>query len=540
MIALYMRLSVADGDVRNDEKEESNSIENQRAALHDFVERRNDLTGEIAEYIDDGYSGTNFDRPQFKLMLEDMKAGKIDVLITKDLSRLGRNFIEVGDYMEQIFPLLGVRYIAINSNYDSNDFIGNTIGLEMSVMNLVNNLYCKDLSKKVRSGVETIWKSGRSTNSRPAFGYLRDPENKYNWIIDPEAAATVRRIFNMAADGCGYQHILSVLNEEGVLTPGQYREMKGHVKKVNRKVADSEWKWTYENIWKILKTYEYTGALVQKKFSRITVGSTSARRVPDDERIVVENHHEPIVDKETYYKARALVKEHKRGGVVGSDDFPLRKVLYCGNCGLRLYKPRSLERYVKCKHKAVIGKHSACSDSRYQLDKIETIVRRSLRNQLLKLEQLRDQLDQEKSNMPDYSKEIKKLKNQINSLEEKKSRLYELYADAEIDKESYLKQRNDIKIRLKELKEKLDGYMLPHESEETQLQLYDHFIRLAERLLSGNELTDEIVEAFIERINIYDEEHIEIIFKFEDLLKTSFRKITEAQDSKKEGERACS
>lgn len=225
MIALYMRLSVADGDVRNDEKEESNSIENQRAALHDFVERRNDLTGEIAEYIDDGYSGTNFDRPQFKLMLEDMKAGKIDVLITKDLSRLGRNFIEVGDYMEQIFPLLGVRYIAINSNYDSNDFIGNTIGLEMSVMNLVNNLYCKDLSKKVRSGVETIWKSGRSTNSRPAFGYLRDPENKYNWIIDPEAAATVRRIFNMAADGCGYQHILSVLNEEGVLTPGQYREM---------------------------------------------------------------------------------------------------------------------------------------------------------------------------------------------------------------------------------------------------------------------------------------------------------------------------
>jgi len=540
MIALYMRLSVADGDVRNDEKEESNSIENQRAALHDFVERRNDLTGEIAEYIDDGYSGTNFDRPQFKLMLEDMKAGKIDVLITKDLSRLGRNFIEVGDYMEQIFPLLGVRYIAINSNYDSNDFIGNTIGLEMSVMNLVNNLYCKDLSKKVRSGVETIWKSGRSTNGRPAFGYLRDPENKYNWIIDPDAAATVRRIFTMAADGCGYQHILSVLNEEGVLTPGQYREMKGHVKKVNRKVVDSEWKWTYENIWKILKTYEYTGALVQKKFSRITVGSTSARRVPDDERIVVENHHEPIVDKETYYKARALVKEHKRGGVVGSDDFPLRKVLYCGNCGLRLYKPRSLERYVKCKHKQVIGKHSACSDSRYQLDKIETIVRRSLRDQLLKLEQLRNQLDQEKSNMPDYSKEIKKLKNQINSLEEKKSRLYELYADEVIAKESYLKQRNDIKIRLKELKEKLDGFMLPHESDETQLQLYDHFIRLAERLLSGNELTDEIVEAFIERVNIYDEEHIEIIFKFEDLLKTAFRKRTEAQDSKKEGERACS
>lgn len=540
MIALYMRLSIADGDVRNDEKEESNSIENQREALRDFVERRKDLTGEVVEYIDDGYSGTNFDRPQFKAMLEDMKAGKINVLITKDLSRLGRNFIEVGDYMEQIFPLLGVRYIAINSNYDSNDFIGNTIGLEMSVMNLVNNLYCKDLSKKVRSGVETIWKSGRSTSGRPAFGYIRDPDNKYNWIIDPEAAATVRRIFDMAAGGSGYQHILSVLNEEGIPTPGQYREEKGHVKKVNRKVADSEWKWTYENIWKILKTYEYTGALVQKKISRITVGRNNSRRVPDDERIVIEGHHEPIVDKETYYKGRALVKEHKRGGVVGSDDFPLREVLYCGNCGLRLYKPRSLESYVICKHKAVIGKHSACNDSRYRLDKIETIVRRSLRAQLLQLEQLRDQLEQKKNDMPDYGKQAKKLKMQIKSLEEKKSRLYELYAEEEIDKETYLKQRNEVKSQLDDLKERILAITLPDESDEETLQEASHYIRLAEQLFTSNDLTEELVEAFIERINIYDEDHMEIIFKFNDLLRSAVSKRTDTKGSGKEGERACS
>ena len=540
MIALYMRLSVADGDVRNDEREESNSIENQRTALLDFVNRRKDLTGEVVEYIDDGYSGTNFDRPQFKAMLEDMKKGKIKVLITKDLSRLGRNFIEVGDYMEQIFPLLGVRYIAINSNYDSNDFIGNTIGLEMSVMNLVNNLYCKDLSKKVRSGVETVWKSGRSTCSRPAFGYLRDPENKYNWIIDPEAAATVRRIFNMAADGCGYQHILYVLNEEGVPTPGQYREKKGHVKKVNRKVKDEEWKWTYENIWKILKTYEYTGALVQKKISRITVGRNNTRRVPDDERIVVEGHHEPIVDKETYYKARALVKEHKRGGVVGTDDFPLRKVLYCGNCGLRLYKPRSLERYVKCKHKEVVGKHSSCNDSRYQLDKIEIVVRKALRNQLMNLEQLCDQLEQKKDGMPDYGNQIKKINMQIKSLEEKKSRLYEMYAEEEIDKETYLKQRSEVKSQLENLQSRIHDITLPDESEEACLQEASHYIRLAEKLFSSNDITEELVEAFIERINIYDESHIEIIFKFADLLKSAAGRESIMMKFGKDGERACS
>lgn len=519
MIALYMRLSVADGDIRNDEKEESNSIENQRAALHDFVEHRKDLIGEVVEYIDDGYTGTNFDRPEFKKMLEDMKTGKIDVLITKDLSRLGRNFIEVGDYMEQIFPLLGVRYIAINSNYDSNNFIGNTIGLEMSVMNLVNNLYCKDLSKKVRSGVETKWKSGKSTSGRPPFGYLRDPEDKGCWIIDPAAADIVRRIFEMAAAGDGYQYILSKLNGDHVLTPGQYREKHGHVKRVNRKVSDDEWLWTYENIWKILKTYEYTGALVQKKNSRIKVGSSTSRRVPDDERIVVEGHHEPIVDKDTYYKARSLIREHKRGGVVGNDDFPLREVLYCGNCGLRMYKPRSLKPYVICRHKNVVGKHSACNDSRYPLDKINMIVRRSLRDQLLRMGQLRDQMTETRREMPDYKKELGKLKMQIQGLEADKTRLYELYAAGSLDKDTYIARRSDVKVRLDKLKQTIREITTPHESQKRLLEEADHYLRLAEKLFSISEITDEIVSAFIERINLYDEEHIEIIFKFDDLLK---------------------
>ena len=535
MIALYMRLSVADGDIRNDEKEESNSIENQRAALHDFVEHRKDLIGEVVEYIDDGYTGTNFDRPEFKKMLEDMKTGKIDVLITKDLSRLGRNFIEVGDYMEQIFPLLGVRYIAINSNYDSNNFIGNTIGLEMSVMNLVNNLYCKDLSKKVRSGVETKWKSGKSTSGRPPFGYLRDPEDKGCWIIDPAAADTVRRIFEMAAAGDGYQYILSTLNGEHVLTPGQYREKHGHVKRVNRKVSDDEWFWTYENIWKILKTYEYTGALVQKKNSRIKVGSNTSRRVPDDERIVVEGHHEPIVDKDTYYKARSLIREHKRGGVVGNDDFPLREVLYCGNCGLRMYKPRSLEPYVICRHKNVVGKHSACNDSRYPLDKINMIVRRSLRDQLIRMEQLRDRMTETRNNMPDYKKELGKLKMQMQGLESDKTRLYELYAAGSLDKDTYIARRSDVKERLDELNQTIREITTPDESQRELLEEADHYLRLAEKLFSISEITDEMVNAFIERINLYDEEHIEIIFKFEDLLKRIVNAAASESESGKAG-----
>ncbi|MBE6018656.1 MAG: hypothetical protein E7233_13825, partial [Lachnospiraceae bacterium] len=170
MIALYLRLSLADGDLGNDGKDESNSIESQRAILWDYIHQRDDISGEVEEYIDDGYSGTNFNRPAFQTMLEDMKKGKIVTMLTKDLSRLGRNYIEVGDYIEQIFPMLGVRYIAVNSNYDSNEYLGFTGGLDMSFMNLVNTLYSKDLSKKWRSSVETKWKNGISTSGRMPLG----------------------------------------------------------------------------------------------------------------------------------------------------------------------------------------------------------------------------------------------------------------------------------------------------------------------------------------------------------------------------------
>ena len=538
MIAFYMRLSVADGDVRNDEREESNSIENQRAVLSDFVEHRKDLSGDVIEYIDDGYSGTNFDRPAFKEMIEDMKAGKIKVLLTKDLSRLGRNFIEVGDYMEQIFPLLGVRYIAINSNYDSNNFIGSTIGLEMSVMNLVNNLYCKDLSKKVRSGVETKWKSGKSTSGRPPFGYLIDPDNKGGWIIDPPAAVIVRHIFEMAANGDSYSHIVNTLNTEHIPTPGQYREKYGHVKRVNRKVKDSEWLWEYENIWRMLKTMEYTGVLVQKKTSRIKVGSTAARRIPDEERIFIENHHEPIVDEETYYKARALIREHKKGGVVNIDDYPLRKLIYCGNCGLMMHKPRALDRYVVCRHKEVAGMHSKCNDDRYPLETIDYNVRCALRDQLLKLKELRDEKEQGKLNLPDFKRKVDKMNMEIKGLKVDKTRLYESYAAGHISRENYIAKRTSVKEKLESLEASIAEIKAPDEEASREIHEADQYLRLADKMYDPHNLTEEVAEAFIEKILIYDAEHMEIVFKFQDLMQQMLAESMDTDDIMKAGETA--
>ena len=198
-IAFYLRLSIADGDLGKNNKDESYSIENQRILLQNYLISTEMCTDdELAEYIDDGYSGLNFNRPAFQRMIEDAKIGKIDTIIVKDLSRLGRDYIGVGDYLEQIFPVLGVRFIAVNSYYDSNDYIGRTMGLEMSFGNLINTLYCKDISKKFKSALQTKWKQGISTAGRLPFGYVKDKNDPHKWVIDPEAAKYVRLIFDLA------------------------------------------------------------------------------------------------------------------------------------------------------------------------------------------------------------------------------------------------------------------------------------------------------------------------------------------------------
>lgn len=182
---LYLRLSIADGDLGKDNKDESNSIDNQRTLLVNFVQDRDDLSDEYIEYVDDGYSGTNFERPAFKRMIEDAKTGKIDTIIVKDFSRFGRDYIGVGDYLEQVLPILGIRFISLNNNYDSNDYLGKTMGMDMAIHNLVNNLYSKDISKKLKSALRVKWRNGQWTGGKPPFGYLRNKETG-EWLIDAE------------------------------------------------------------------------------------------------------------------------------------------------------------------------------------------------------------------------------------------------------------------------------------------------------------------------------------------------------------------
>lgn len=221
-IAIYLRLSLADGDLKKGSKDESNSIENQRMLLHDYIGKQEDLFGEIVEYVDDGYTGTNFNRPAFQKMIVDLKQGDIKVIMVKDLSRLGRDYIGVGDYIEQIFPLMGVRFIAVNNSFDSMKLNNGTPGIEVAVSNLVNNMYSRDIAKKVRAALETNWKNGKATCTNVPFGYVWNKKDGQRWEIDPEAAASVKKVFELALSGRNTTQIAYGMNELKLPTPGLY------------------------------------------------------------------------------------------------------------------------------------------------------------------------------------------------------------------------------------------------------------------------------------------------------------------------------
>ena len=221
-IAIYLRLSLADGDLKKGSKDESNSIENQRMLLHDYIGKQEDLFGEIVEYVDDGYTGTNFNRPAFQKMIVDLKQGNIKVIMVKDLSRLGRDYIGVGDYIEQIFPLMGVRFIAVNNSFDSMKLNNGTPGIEVAVSNLVNNMYSRDIAKKVRAALETNWKNGKATCTNVPFGYVWNKKGGRRWEIDPEAAPCVKKVFELALSGRNTTQIAYGMNELNLPTPGLY------------------------------------------------------------------------------------------------------------------------------------------------------------------------------------------------------------------------------------------------------------------------------------------------------------------------------
>ena len=366
---LYLRLSRDDGD-----KEESNSITGQRELLRDFIRTRPELR-EYAVRIDDGFTGSNFERPSFKKMLEDVKAGRTNCIIVKDLSRFGRNYLDAGEYIEKIFPFLGVRFIAVNDNYDSLGGKNASDELIIPFKNLINEAYCRDISVKVRTQLEVKRKSGQYIGAFAVYGYLKDETDKNHLVVDEYAADIVRDIFSWKLEGVSPQDIASRLNRSGVLSPMEYKKSLGMEFATSFK-ANPQAVWSANAVLRVLKNPVYTGVLIQ---GRETTPSYKVRKrvtKPESEWAIAPDAHEAIIERRDFDSVQKTLSLDTRRSPGDSAVQLFSGMVFCGECGASMVRktvPSGKKKYVYyvC---AAHKQDRSCSPHRMRDEALEQLV----------------------------------------------------------------------------------------------------------------------------------------------------------------------
>lgn len=370
-VGIYVRLS-RDDDVGK-HGYESMSITNQREQLLAYVKEKGWVVTDI--YTDDGYSGTTFKRPDFQRMIRDIEIGKLDTIVTKDLSRLGRNYIETGQYTDFIFPQYGIRYIAVNDNYDSENEDNDIAPFK----NILNEMYAKDISKKIKSSKIINAKQGKLTGGKPPYGYMRSLDNKHLMIPDPEAAKVVQFIFRMFASGNSGRHIAEVLNLQRILSPSAY-----YYDKLGKGIPISKNSntWGSTGVLQILKNQAYIGNMVQGKRCVASFKTKKRKLMSPDQWIVVENTHQPLICNKTWEKVQQLISNHAKKKKPNKSLFS--GILRCADCGssMGLHTKHQYDKvyaYYRCSRYANHG-NSVCSAHSISLSFLTETVLNDIRN----------------------------------------------------------------------------------------------------------------------------------------------------------------
>lgn len=324
-VAVYLRLSREDGD-----KTESDSIANQRLLIENYLSDKPSLQF-FREYVDDGYTGSNFERPGFIKMMEDVKRQKVNCIIVKDLSRFGRNYIEVGRYIEKKFPAMGIRFIAINDQYDNAKESGDAEQIIVPFKNLINDAYCRDISIKVRSQLDVKRKNGKFIGSFAAYGYLKDPKDKNHLIVDEYAAEIVQLIFNLKLDGFSALAIAEELNKMGVLPPMEYKRMLGYNYNSGFRTSTTP-SWGAKSVIRILENELYTGVMVQGKNQKINYKVKKSRAVSSEQWIRVQDTHEAIIPRTYFDRVQEIMRLDTRTAPSEKNVYPLSGLVRCGDC----------------------------------------------------------------------------------------------------------------------------------------------------------------------------------------------------------------
>lgn len=509
--ALYLRLSSEDGD-----KDESTSIESQKHLLEDFLKNRDDITL-YNIYVDDGYSGTNFNRPAFKRMFEDMKLNRFNTIIVKDLSRLGRNYIEAGNYIEQIFPLFNIRFIAVNDNIDSYLNPKSISELNLPLKNLINDEYARDISRKVSSALKTMRKNGLFTGGITPYGYKRDPKDKHHLVIDEEAAKIVKLIYKLYLEGFGIKKITNYLNEKNILNPSGYR-------KLNRENANRiGYFWGISTISKILDNQIYCGDMIQGKSTYVSYKIHKKVKKNKEDWDVVKSTHEPIIDRNTWNRVCELRKQAFIKVDINEKEKSLFKgKLKCADCGYKMqrqYRAESKDRVVFNCSTYISRSKKACSNHFITENMLKRIIWKVIKQEI-KLFNNEKKTSRFKANMDSinkYNKEIEKENINLSRYKNIKVGLYEDWKLGNITEEEYKNYSyeytdkiNNIIKNINYLNEKVNGIKKVERNVNTSP--FDSFTNC-------KELTYEMVEYFIDSIEVCSNNSIIINFKYRDEFK---------------------
>lgn len=501
--ALYCRLSQDDGNVGD-----SDSIINQKKMLAEYAERNGYTPYQF--YIDDGFSGTNFERPQFKHMIEDAKKGTVKRIICKDLSRFGRDYIKVGLYTEFIFPDKDIHFIAVNDDVDSNVQKDNDLA---PFKNLFNEWYARDTSKKIKAVKKAKGLAGEHMGCVAPYGYRKNPDNPKEWLIDEESAEVVREIFRLCVDGYGPRRIANILTERKILIPSAYALEKGYA--VCNNIPKNPCQWSSTVVVDVLERMDYLGHTVNFKTHRKSYKQKKKIENDKSEWEIFENTHEPIIDKSTFDIVQKIRANRKRPTKMG--EMPMFSgILYCADCGKKLSFHRRAND-PDTKHNFVCSNYRSdthnCSMHYIRNVVVEQLVLENLREVVSYVKAYEDEFVQMvmDADIKQKSKELAKKKRVLSDKEKRYTqldglfqRIYEDNVSGKLSDERFVKLSQGYEAEQKDLQSEIEALRMELSQEEQQSVNVKSFLSTVKKYTEIPELTSEIVHEFIDRIIVHE------------------------------------
>lgn len=504
MIALYIRLSLEDS------KYDSLSIENQKLILNEFaLSMPEAANAEIREFIDNGFSGTNFERPAVQELIELVRENKVDCIIVKDFSRFGRNSLEVGYFIERVFPLFHTRFISVSDGFDSNNFKGDTGGMDVAFKYLISEYYSRDMSVKTKSAKYAKMERGEYQSKICPYGYRKSADGRME--PDEEAATVVRLIFALAAKGTTAAQITKELRSRSVPTPGEYKAAKGnHTHDISRTGGI----WSSSTVLRILDDERYTGTYIIGKRSVLEVGGNKSRLKDRDKWYIIPDHHAALVSEELFEQAKQGIRRYSIPNKK-QHDYLLKGRIICGCCDHSLSRVMQKTPYYHCRHSDA-DSSMRCHGMKIGIAELEQLIF----DVLQKLIEVSSESGKGAQSITPASDSLPEYETQITAIQDDKMKLYERFLSSEISGEEYKAQKEVLDASLTKAKSAHAALTAQakqaqeHRAEQVQRQT------IIQEIAKADGLNASIADTLIEKVYVFPDKRIEIVYKIKDIFDT--------------------